>query len=538
MRDGVRRLAGDIFDVLIVGAGIHGAAAAWTAARLGLRTALIDQGDFGGGASANSLKIIHGGLRYLQQADLPRIRESVRARRLFLQLAPHLVRPQAFLVPTHGAGLRGRAAMAAALCVNDLVSAGRNKGVAPSRRLPAGRLLRAAAARELLDGVARPRITGAAVWHDAFAENTERLTLSFVMSAQQAGATAANYVRARRLRIAGTTIDGVEVEDALQNETFLIRAGVVVNAAGPWWEQPWTGAAQARHALVSAWNVVVRRQWFGAYGVGLERSGRNLFFVPWRGGTMIGTVYEPFAGDPSEARPSERSVEAFLGEINAAYPPAKLARGDVTFIQAGVQPGPPPGANGAVEPDRHSEIVEEAARGGPPRVLSIKGVKYTTGVTVGMQAARRAAGLLGYVDVLKESAPLYGGERVIDAGDVAASARSRRLEIGDAVCRRLAVQYGTRAEAVLDMARDDGGALLPGLDDTLSAEVRHAIRAEHAVRLSDVVLRRTDVGTFAPPSDETRTAIEEIMTRELGWSPLRVTEERRQLARDYQRTAP
>lgn len=549
MRDAVAALADGEFDVLVVGAGIHGAAAAWTAARLRLRTALLDQGDFGGATSANSLKVIHGGLRYLQHGNVRRMRESILARREFLALAPHLVRPQAFLMPTAPRGIRSRPALRVALAINDFVSLDRNQGLDDAHRLPGGRVLGAAEARAILPGLAPERVTGAALWHDALAENTERLTLSFALSAEASGATIANYTRACALRVEGGAVRGIEAEDAATGETLEVRARTVINAAGPWIERPWTGLTP-RFPLVGAWNVVVRRPIFGAYGVGLEstqehrdrdalvqRGKRNLFFVPWRGGTMIGTVYEPFAGDPAEYRPSRRAVQAFLDEINRVYPPAALGMDDVTFVQVGVQPAPEAVTEGSPEPDKHSEVIDAGSRGGPRGMFSIKGVKYTTGPGVGRRAARLAARSLGRMDAPPDELSLYGGEHVVTAEDVAEWAASRRLKLTAAAAKRLATQYGTRAEYVLDLACEDQAQPVPGLPDALLAEVRHALRFEHALRLADIFLRRTEWGSFSRPPPEAVRAVCDTMAKPLGWSAQQVEREERALLREYERVA-
>lgn len=535
LRPAVQALATQSFQVVVVGAGIHGAAAAWMAARLGLRTALVEMGDFGAATSASSLKVLHGGLRYLQHANFSRMRESIRARRRFLQLAPHLCRPQAFLMPTRGHGVRGRPALAVALTLNDWIAHDRNDGVPAARTLPRGRLLGLAEARTVLAGVADQDFTGAAVWYDGLAENTERLTLSFVLSAEQAGACVANYVQARALKMEGDTVAGVEVMDRLTGEAQYIRAGCVINAAGPWMEQVWPDAPPAggRFPLVGAWNIVVRRRWFGDYGVALEgtrahhdaealvqRGKRNLFFVPWRDGTMIGTVYEKFQGDPARYQPARASVEEFLADINAVYPPARLRLSDITFLHVGVQPGPPQQTGDSVEPDKHSEVMDHGAGGGPRGLFSIKGVKYTTGLEVGERAGLRAAAYLG-VSRSGKAPVLYGGAGWPTPADVVAAAARHGFDLAPAVANRLAAHYGSEVEHVLAEARADRGARLPGMPEALCAEVRHAVRREHAVELADVVLRRTDLGTLARPPRETLTAVAQEMAALLGWDEAR-----------------
>lgn len=546
-RPSVQALADQTFDVLVVGAGIHGAAAAWMTARLGLRTALIEMGDFGAATSASSLKVLHGGLRYLQHANFSRMRESIRARRRFLQLAPHLCQPQAFLMPTHGNGVRSQAALAVALTLNDWIARDRNDGVPAARALPRGRLLSRAAAREILQGVSDDGYTGAAVWYDGLAHNTERLTLSFVLSAEQAGADVANYVQAQSVRVEGGAVAGVEARDRLTGQSVTVRARCVINAAGPWLEQPWQGGAAGREKfpLVGAWNIVVLKRWFGAYGVALEstqvhhdaealvqRGKRNLFFVPWRDGTMIGTVYESFRGDPSQYRPSPQAVQDFLAEINAVYPPARLSLADISFLHVGVQPGPPQPQGASVEPDKHSEVIDHASQGGPRGLFSIKGVKYTTGLEVGERAGRVVASHLA-VPVAGKPAVLYGGANWPTPEDILQAAAQHGLVLARAVANRWAAHYGSEVEHVLQEARADGAALLPGTTDVLRAEVRHAVRREHAVHAADVILRRTDLGTQARPEDASVQAVAQEMAALLGWSAEQVAREVAQVRAVY-----
>ncbi len=490
MRAALKTLSSETYDLLVVGAGIHGACAAWTAARLGLKTALIDAEDFGGATSANSLKVIHGGLRYLQHANFSRMRESICARRRFLALAPHCVRPQAFAVPTRGSGIRSRAAMRLALALNDAISFDRNRGLSPSHALPRGRVLDRAEARAIWPLLPETAYDGAAVWYDGLAHDTERLTLSFVFDAAARGATAANYVRATGRQEANGGVHIVSVREELDQHAFAIRARIVINAAGPWWRQ-WL--ALPAQPLVGAWNIIARKRFFGDVAVGLEsarihrdadaivrRDTRNLFFVPWRDGTMMGTVYEPFTGDPSTYRPSAESIAAFIDEINAVLPGANLTPKDLTLLHIGVQPANPRGVS--PEPDKHSEITE-----GPRGLFSIKGVKYTTGLTVGERAARLAARALGRSDQLPPDEPFR-------------------------------------------TPPDDGR--------DLRALAARAVRNEYAVHLTDLVLRRSGIGTFAPPDRETREALARWMGAELGWSDALREAELARLDAHMRRVAP
>lgn len=160
MRRGIDRLASEEFDLLIVGAGIYGACAAWDASLRGLRVALIDRGDFGGATSQHSQKTIHGGLRYLQQADLKRMRESIRERRTLMRIAPQFVSPFPCVMPTYGHLTRGREALAVAMLANDLVGLDRNRIDDPAKRIPRGRTVSRRRVLELLPGIPTKGLTG------------------------------------------------------------------------------------------------------------------------------------------------------------------------------------------------------------------------------------------------------------------------------------------------------------------------------------------------------------------------------------------
>ena len=310
MKRDLNALSGATHDLLIVGGGIHGSIAAWDATLRGLRVALIERADFGGATSANSLRIVHGGLRYLQQADFARMRESIRERRAFLRIAPHLVRPLGFLVATHGLSGRSRGAMRVALGIADLVGFDRNRGLDPHRRVPAGRTISRTDCLEICPALETAAITGGAIWYDAQSIDSERLTLGFLLAAAERGMTAANYVEARELIVKNGRIQGARATDHRSGESFEIRAHTVLNAAGPWVERlvRKADADQEASPLAVGVNLVVRRPPIDL-AVGFPSrttasddpvcgGGRYLFMTPWRSSTLIGTAYRVWRGRP------------------------------------------------------------------------------------------------------------------------------------------------------------------------------------------------------------------------------------------------
>jgi len=506
------RLARERFDLLVVGGGITGAAAAADAAERGLATALVERGDFGGATSANSLKILHGGLRSLQHLDLGRFRESVEARRRVLARFPDLVAPLPCVVPTRGFGARGRPALAAALALNDRLAAARNRGVPARAHLPGGRTLSRRQLADLAPGIDLRGASGGALWHDAIALDSERIVLGYVLAAAAAGAAVANHLGAEAVLARRGRVEGVRVRDGITGERFDVRARAVVNAAGPWIpgvDGP-EAAATVPVPLVRAVNVIVGRRLFGRAAVGLEcaRPGggsRFLFFVPWRGGTMIGTLYRDHAGPAADSAADPRDVEELLEEANRAHPGGRIGAEEVRRVHVGLLPA----AAGAGPPDTRllTRPRLEGGAGGPAGFVAALGVKYTTGPLLGPQAVDLALRSLGR-SVPPPAPPPAPAPVPKTPSGVAAPLASRLLRA-----------YGSAAGPLLDAVGADptrGRRLVRGQPAT-AAEVVHAVRAEMALTLADVVFGRTGLGTFSHPGGEAIALAAAVAGAELGW---------------------
>jgi glycerol-3-phosphate dehydrogenase len=539
MKRRLERLAGGTYDLLIIGGGIYGACAAWDAALRGLSVALVEQGDFGGATSANSQKIIHGGLRYLQRLDVTRMRESIRERRTLLRIAPHLVHPMTCLMPTYGWGKRSRLAMRLAFAVNDLVSADRNAGVHdPAQRIPACRLVSREECLRLAPGLHEAGLTGGAVWHDGQVYNSERLTLAFIRSAADEGAAVANYVKVTGFIRAGDRVMGVTAQDALTDAVFEIRSRIVLNTSGPWVNQvlrPLNGDAGLRPVrLVKALNLVTRPLDL-AVSLGLEsrspasRTPGLLFITPWRDRAVIGTAYRAYEGHPARCEVTEQEIAEFLAEVNAAYPAAGLTRADLLGAHVGLLPASSDGGREQVA--QHFRIIDHR-RHGIGGLLSVIGVKYTTARDVAEKTVDRVFDALGRPRPRQRSrtTPLVGGRIARLEPFLAETLRHRPAWVSEPVMRRLVYCYGAAYASVLKWAEEDpglGGRII-GSADVLRAEVVHAVHEEMAVRLGDVVFRRTDLGTCGRMDARALEECSAIMAEELGWSEL---ERRREVER-------
>jgi glycerol-3-phosphate dehydrogenase len=545
-------------DLVVVGGGIFGACVAWDAALRGLSVALVEAGDFCHATSANSFKMVHGGVRYLQHADLARLRESVRERRALLRIAPHLVHPLPILIPTYGHGVEGPELLRAGLGLYDLLAADRNRGIRdPERRIPAVRALSREECLGLVPDLERPGLTGAVLFHDAQMYSPARLGLAFVRSAVEAGAAAANYVAATGFLRSATGIAGVTARDRLTGDDLEVRGRVVVNAAGPWAERLLADALGARLDPPSAFSrdlcFVTSRPAAGPYGLAVQgrtrdpdavlaRGARHLFLAPWRGRLLVGVWHAVWNGPPDELSASTRELQTFLDEANAAHPALDLTLDDVALVQAGLVLF---GANAPGATDlsygKRSRIVDHAATHGLAGLITVVGVRSTTARGVAAAAVDLACRRLGIEGrrSATETTPLYGGD-VERCGELLEHARRTRPDgVAEASLAALVRNHGTEQRHVLTLAAGDPslGATL-GESAVLAAEAVHAVRDEMAVRLSDVVFRRTDLGTLGHPGEPALTAAAQWMGLELGWDRARAGRELDDVRGVYRKWAP
>src|SRR5215213_4194607 len=307
MRRDFSRLLERTFDLLVVGAGIQGACIAWDACLRGLTVALVDRGDFGAATSANSLGIVHGGLRYLARGDVPRMLESIRERSALLRIAPTLVEPLPVLIPTYS-GVQGPAALRAALLANDLISRKRNRWLDADRCLPRGQILSRSECLRLFPWFDSSGLTGGALWYDGRLSHPERLILSFVRSAAERGAVPVNYLRADHLLVRDGIARGAGVTDLERGIQFEVHARSVVVAAGPWTagliagtlrrndKGPAGGRALAvnlRIGRVLSSVAIGAKARSGRAEDPVAGGGRYLFAVPQPASTLLGTWYAP-----------------------------------------------------------------------------------------------------------------------------------------------------------------------------------------------------------------------------------------------------
>lgn len=531
------RLQSEIFDVCVIGAGIYGAVIAHRLAATGLKTAIIDKGDFCAATSANSLKILHGGLRYLQHGNIVRMRETIRARRAFMRFAPHLARPLPCAIPTFGFGLRSAWAGTCASILNNLIGADRNQALPDDIALPPGRVISRQAFLDALPGLDADGVSGGLLWYDALAENTERLALEYILAARDLGAVAVNYIEAERLEDDG---DGaiIQARDTLDERGFEIRALRVVNAAGPWFDDLLrrSGIAAPPTRWTKAVNIVADKPFPGPFAAGIEsreayhdrdavlkRDKRFYFFAPWRGGTLVGTTYKPWDGGKDDLQATSEDVREIVDEVNAIYPRWGLRPEDVSFTHAGLLPmSDRHGDTGAqVQPAKNSLIIEHGRTGGPPWLISLRSIKYTTAPVEADKVAKIIPAASGRATRPQSPTP------------------SASADLPPETAAMLAARYGKRALRLVPYLTEAENREPLAPDAPLCrGEIRYFVREEMAQKLADVVFRRTGLGSLRCPSGAALSATAGIMAAELGWDGARQQEEIDAVLRRYAMLKP
>ncbi len=524
----LRRMASEQIDVLVIGGGITGAGVALEAAARGYTVGLIDKGDFAGGTSSKSTKLVHGGIRYLPQFDFALVREALIERGLMARNAPHLVKPLGFVLPYYKENKRplgtpivppGGVGMSyllrAGLLMYDTFAGklgiGRHEHIGIEKTL---KLAPALKAEGLKDGF---------VYYDGQTDDT-RLTMTVLRTAAKKGALLANHAELLGFEIgneATPRIQAARVRDVLSGEELAIHATTIINAAGVWAAKVESLAGESKIVIKPAKGVhlTLPREALPTteYAVVLPETpdGRLLFIVPWNTRVTLGTT-DTKGGDIDAPVSTNEDIEYLINTANA-YLKTKLTRKDVVSAWAGYRPLiSPAGEDGATSKLSRTHIVND----GPAGMITITGGKLTS-------YRRMAQDAIDHLDKRLDKPTHHATENLpLDGAEGSASAvaalqqAAARYDWGEDVTARLS-QYGGEADALLQLiAQDESLAriLVPELPYVM-AEVAYACQSEMAMTLADVLARRLHLsfedwsrGVQAAP------AVAQVMAGKLGWN--------------------
>jgi glycerol-3-phosphate dehydrogenase len=509
-------LASETWDVVIVGGGIVGAGALLDAVSRGMRAALVEQDDIAAGTSSRSSRLIHGGLRYLEQFRFGLVREALAERSTLLKLAPHLVRIEPLLFPIYGIPFLSKAFYDAGLTLYDVLGARRDGGW--HRRLSRVQTL------DLAPTLRGAGLRGGLLYHDGV-EDDARYALAVVRTAQAAGGVAITRARAIGLRPGRTGSPHIlQVSDLATGDEFEVSTRAVVDATGVWAgepDHPFGGGSMRILPSRGAHLVVPRERIPNRTGLTIRVPGKVVFLVPWPEHWLIGTTDALFDGPVERPMAAGWEVDRLLATVNATMD-VTLARADVVGTYAGLRPLIAPSAGSTVKASREHRVTVEANG-----VVRIGGGKYTT---YRVMAADVIDAVLGPA-AAKARPSKTADWRLVGAAEPDAQARiagelatiGAIATIGSAAAVQLVARHGTEAPAVVALGAELGliHPLVPGRA-FLEAEVAWAARQEMAMSLDDVLARRT---RLAPEMPDRGAAIAPrvaaILGPELGWGESR-----------------
>jgi glycerol-3-phosphate dehydrogenase len=537
--DALKAITGERFEVVVIGGGITGAGVALDAASRGYSVALVERDDYSVGTSSRSSKMVHGGLRYLQNFDLGLVREALLERQLMVQLAPHLVYPTPFLIPTLGDDRRDRR-YRVGLNMYDVMATtrvGRGRRERAARREADDywapdrhRQISGEEVAELVPALAELEPKSAYLFYDCQTDDS-RLVLTILGEAERFGTVCVNDAEVVEVLEDGGKADGVACVDSESGDRFEVRGDNVVNATGVWADRirpeeiaaeedvPRISPSRGTHVTLS-FDALPLEEAACIVPAGEERT---IFALPWYGRALIGTTDSDYEGDLVHPQPGADDIAYLLDALNS-YFELELTPDDLTGAYAGVRPlistGDP---RKSVDISRKAELYETSSG-----MLTITGGKLTTWRRMARQVVDRI------VERDEREAPCRTAE--IPLG-MAASADDLEVPDGlsenglrDGVLDQLAFRYGHAARAVLALAAELpelAAPIVPGRPDLL-AEAVIAARHEQARSVADVMLRRTRLGILAAPQLTSADAVKpvaEAMGRELGWRGRRVKKE-------------
>lgn len=481
----LKRLTDETFDVVVVGGGITGAGIARDAAARGLKVALLEKLDFGAGTSSKSSKLVHGGLRYLEQAELGLVFESVNERKRLMKLGRHLVRPLPFLVTNYRGDRRWLSTLALGLWIYDAlcffgnyrnhVTYGAKKTLALEPQLKATGL------------------NGGILYYDCLTDDA-RLTLECILDAGSLGAVTVNHARAGKLLKDSTgRIAGVVAHDEESGAALEVRGKVVINATGPWSDEVRALAGEPRilkptkgiHLVVDAGRLPIHH----ALMMSSPHDKRVVFGIPWGlGRTVIGTTDTFFDGNPDRVEPTKEDVTYLLETANAYFPAQELTPDDVLATWSGLRPllAPEDADEGASAVSREHVIYDS------PGFVTIAGGKLTTFRRMAAEVVDKAIGQLGLTTRSPTATRPLPGAVGLTESDEALEALAKSLPVAAEAQRYFAGEYGVRAPSLLERVKHDAtaGERLDAELPSLMAQVDEAVDVELARTLDDVLSRR------------------------------------------------
>ncbi|WP_267383369.1 glycerol-3-phosphate dehydrogenase [Cyanobacterium sp. uoEpiScrs1] len=524
------------YDLIVIGGGVNGAGVARDAALRGLKTILIEKGDFACGTSSWSTRLIHGGLRYLEYFEFPLVRESLREREILLHTAPHLVKPLLLTIPIYRERSRPYWKIWAGMILYDIFSA--DKTLPPHRMLPPAQF------KQLFPSIDSDGLTGGAQYYDGQVTYAERLCLENILSAKAAGATVLSYVKVTQLHRQNNRISSLTCKDFWTDQEFIVNGhdkSIVINMAGPWVDYVCQlGMKDNKEAPIgktkkiggTKGSHIIVNPFVGAPSTSLyveaKSDGRPFFIVPWDGMYLIGTTDQSFKGNLDQLKADDDEIDYLLRETNYIIPNAQLSRKDIKFTYSGVRPlpnaeGKKPGSI------TRKHIFFDHTKEGVTNLISLIGGKLTTYRQVGEEIVDLVFKRQGkpIPPCPTENKPLPG---CILPGDPRMQEVLTKYHdcVSSHTIDHLFSMYGSKTIDILaltDSEPDLATVIAPELPD-IKAQIVYAVRNELAYTLVDIMRRRTTLAMHSDYGIDLLPSLTEVLSLHCGWDEHKCNQEK------------
>ncbi|MBU8893293.1 MAG: glycerol-3-phosphate dehydrogenase/oxidase [Bacteroidales bacterium] len=523
------------YDIIVIGGGITGASVAYEAASRGLKVALFEKGDFGEATSAATSKLIHGGLRYLKNAEFGLVRESLTERRVLENIAPNFVYPLPFMIPTFSNFKNSKMVLFIGMVLYDLLSFDKSRTWDKNKKLRIHTTISTRRTKRLEPSVPVHKLTGSSVFYDCQNINPERLTLGVLNSAMANGAKASNYAKVKSFSIEENKVKGIKVADLLNDKEYDFTADLTINCTGPWSDIVLNSASNGngngngkKHSIRRSEGIhIITKKLCNEHAIlNMTKGGRHVMLIPWRNHSIIGTTDKEYNGTPDDYKVSKQSIQELLDEFNENYDVKKLKYEDVQFAYGGMRPLVDDQTEGSYESSRKYEIYDNAKEG-LNGLLTVEGGKYTTSRKLADNVMKKVS------KKLKRNLgkSITHKKYLVDSDIKNMESFIKQLvlrypQFSEATINYVGRNYGLQCHTIFRLALHDKSLMeVLSEDGEILAEVVYVIKKEMTYTLSDIFFRRTGIGTLGYPGDETFNKVVKIAKEYLNWNDIKTQEE-------------